>query len=334
MCGVWTRVTATTYTPRRMRRAILGGVLALSTLATIACDSVTPVAPEGTVLTVSVSPTFITLNGTAQVTVVAREASGQPVNLGVEIFFSTTLGTIDQMAETDASGIAREVLRGDGRPGDAVITVTSGAAAAVISDPVQIGAFAALISLQVSPTVVLEDGGTLDLLALVRDDRGALLPAAVVNFGTEFGILASGGAGITTDQAGEARDTLAVSPADVISAGNGFLVSATTAAEGGVEVLATFTVAVTRLEPIASFTFSLLGNRQVVFTNESTGGEPLRFSWEFRNSDGDLQGDSTQRNPTFTFPDLGGWSARSTGCDVSPLGWSAGAHRVVEPWFW
>lgn len=289
-----------------MKRRIAAVVVGLSALVTVTCDSVTPVAPEGTVLTVSISPTFIALNGIADVTVVAREATGQPVNPGVEVFFSTTLGTIDQVAETDAGGIARAVLRGDGRPGEAVVTVTSGAAAAVISEPIQIGALAALISLQVTPTVVLSEGGSLDLLALVRDDRGALLPDAVVNFGTEFGVLTSGGAGIATNAGGEARDVLTVSPADVISAGTGFLVTATTSGEGGGEVLATFTVSVTRLEPIASFTFSLLGNRQVAFTNESSGGEPLRFKWEFRdNATGELQGDSTQRNPSFTFPNLG-----------------------------
>ncbi len=266
-------------------------------LASTACDSVDPVAPEGSVLTISVSPTFISLEGRATVTVIARKPNGQPVNKGSEVFFSTTLGTIDQMAKTDEDGVALATLRGDGRAGDAAITATSGAASAAVFEDVQIGAFASLISLQVTPTVVLEDGGTLSLLALVRDDTGVLLPNAVVNFGAEFGILESQGAGIVTDFNGEARDMLTVTPADVATAGNNFQVRAQTSGQDGVLVEATFTVSVARLEPIASFTFSGPPDRTVIFNNESTGAEPLKFFWDF----GPGEGTSTQRNPTYTY---------------------------------
>jgi hypothetical protein len=287
-----------------MRRAIHLGLLPIALLLA-SCDSVTPVAPEGSVLTVSISPTFITVQGSAEVMVVARKPDGQPVNPGTEVFFTTTLGTIDEMDPTDSSGIARATLEGDGRAGEATVTVTSGSAAAVISDPVQIGAFAALISLQVSPTVVLEKGGLLDLLALVRDDRGDLLPNAVVNFGTEFGILGSRGAGVVTNLSGEADDSLSVSAADVIAAGSSFTVTATTAAQGGIEVLATFTVSVTRLQPVASFAFTQLGDRTVAFNNESTGAEPLRFTWDFNG-----EGVSSERNPTFQFDSIGNKTVR------------------------
>ena len=270
------------------------------------CDSVDPVAPEGSVLTISVSPTFIELTGEATVTVLARQENGQPVFEGSEVFFSTTLGTIDQMVETDENGVAEAILRGDGRAGEAVITATSGAASAAVSDPVQIGSFAAFISLQVTPTVVLEDGGELLLLALVRDDTGVLLPNAVVNFGTEFGVLDSLGAGIVTDANGEARDTLTVSPADVAAAGTSFQVTAQTAGSGGAEVSATFTVSVAILEPIASFTFNALG-LTVTYNNESTGAEPLSFAWDF-DDNGSI--DSTQRNPVFTFAVPGTYTTR------------------------
>jgi len=290
-----------------MRKLLTTASIAALLAVGTACDSVDPVAPEGSVLTISVSPTFIQLQGSATVTVIARESNGQPVNRGSEVFFSTTLGTIDQMARTDDDGVAIATLRGDGRAGTATITATSGAASAAISDPIQIGAFAALISLQVTPTIVLEDGAELDLLALVRDDTGVLLGNAVVNFGTEFGILGSGGAGIVTNPRGEARDTLLVSAADVVAAGNSFLVTATTAGEGGVEVSATFSVAVTRLEPIASFAFTLPTppSRRVIFNNESTGAEPLKFFWDF--GDGAT---STQRNPTRTYTDPGEYTVR------------------------
>jgi len=281
-----------------MRKLLTTASIAALLAVGTACDSVDPVAPEGSVLTISVSPTFITLQGSATVTVIARESNGQPVNRGSEVFFSSTLGTIDQMARTDEDGVAIATLRGDGRAGTATITATSGAASAAVSDPIQIGAVAALISLQVSPTVVLSDGGELTLLALVRDDTGGLLANAVVNFGTQFGTLASGGAGIITNSIGEARDTLSVSAADVVAAGNSFAVTATTAGVGGAAVTTTFNVAVTRLEPVALFTFSLLGSLTVAFNNQSTGAEPLKFAWDFEDN-GTIE--STERNPTFTY---------------------------------
>lgn len=273
-----------------------------------ACDSVAPVAPEGSVLTISVNPTFIEPTGSATVTVVAREPEGQPVNPGTEVFFSTTLGSVDRMATTDASGVAEATLRGDGRAGSATVTATSGAAAAAVSDPVQIGAFAALISLQVTPTVVTEEGGTLDLLAIVRDDNGALLPSAVVNFVAEFGILGSGGAGIVTNNVGEARDTLTVSIADIAAAGNGFTVTAQTAGSGGALIEQSFSVTVARLEPIASFSFSVSG-RTVQFTNQSTGAPPLEYAWDF---DGDGTIDSTARSPSHTYVEGGTYTVSMT----------------------
>ena len=263
-----------------MRKLLYSASVATLLVIGTACDSVDPVAPEGSVLTISVSPTFIELTGEATVTVVARKPNGQPVNKGSEVFFATTLGTIDQAVATDDNGVAEATLRGDGRAGTATITATSGAASAAVSDPIQIGSFAALISLQVTPTVVLEEGGELFLLALVRDDTGVLLPNAVVNFGTEFGVLDSLGAGIVTDINGEATDKLTVSPADVVAAGSSFQVSAQTAGTGGVEVSASFTVSVAVLEPIAAFSFTISG-LTVTFQSQSTGAEPLKLSWDF-----------------------------------------------------
>lgn len=286
-----------------MRRALTAIALGLGVLLAPACDSVPPVAPEGSVLTISINPTFIEPDGQATVTVVAREPEGQPLNPGTEVFFSTTLGSIDQQATTDQSGVATAVLRGDGRAGTATVTATSGAAAAAVSEPIQIGSFAALISLQVTPTIVDENGGELELLSLVRDDRGALLENAVVNFQTEFGVLASAGAGVVTNASGEARDTLTVSPGDAAVAGDSFVVLAQTASGEGAQIEASFTVRVARLEPVAAFQASSAGGNSVFFNNQSTGAEPLSFAWDF-NNDGTIE--STQRSPTFDFDNFGG----------------------------
>ena len=94
---------------------------------------------------------------------------------------------------------------------------------------VQIGIFAASVTLQASPTTIQSNGGQIDLLAVVRDDTGQALPGATVNFTTQLGTLDSAGGLVATNSGGEAADTLRVRARDV---------SATTASsfEVGVEV--------------------------------------------------------------------------------------------------
>jgi hypothetical protein len=62
----------------------------LSAFAAWSCDKAGPVAPEGSVLTISASPNRISSNGTSQITVTARKSNGFPVNPGTTVFLSTT----------------------------------------------------------------------------------------------------------------------------------------------------------------------------------------------------------------------------------------------------
>ena len=184
-------------------------LLSLAVLLPLAgCDKASPVAPEGTTLTLSASPAEISAaNGGSIITVVARKANGQPVTPGTRIRFSTTLGTIDPVVETDRSGVAEATLRGDGRLGTAHITASTGA---VRTDPMDviIGTPARNISLQATPTTLPATGGRVTLLALVRDARGLPLANQGVNFTTQLGTLASRGGLVQTDANGQARDTL------------------------------------------------------------------------------------------------------------------------------
>lgn len=92
-----------------------------------ACDSATPTAPSGTILTVSANPGRIALNGTSQIVVIGRRPDGNPLNEGTEIFFSTDRGSIaPAFATVDEQGVATAVLRGDGRAGAATVTATVG----------------------------------------------------------------------------------------------------------------------------------------------------------------------------------------------------------------
>lgn len=109
--------------------------ISLSTLLvlagwTLACGEGNPVAPPGTILTITASPSRISLNGQAQIIVEGRRPDGNRLPEGTEIRFSTNLGNLTPLiAEIDSAGRATAVLRGDGRSGTATVTVTTGTGA-------------------------------------------------------------------------------------------------------------------------------------------------------------------------------------------------------------
>jgi hypothetical protein len=92
-----------------------------------ACSEGNPVAPPGTLLTITASPARIPLTGQSVITVTGRRPDGNPLSDGTEIRFSTTLGTIDAVVEADSRGVATAVLRADGRQGSAMVRATTGA---------------------------------------------------------------------------------------------------------------------------------------------------------------------------------------------------------------
>jgi hypothetical protein len=211
-----------------MRQTLAPALLCLAALALGSCDKAGPVAPEGSVLTISAAPNRIAADGISTITVVARKSTGFPVNPGTTVFLSTTRGSIPASGTTDDDGVVRVALSGNGEVGMATVKAAAGAAEEVEIE-VQIGIFAASVTLQASPTSIGTSGGQIDLVAIVRDDAGQPLPNAQVNFTTELGTLDSGGGLVTTDSSGEATDTLVVRARDV---------NATTASsfEVGVEV--------------------------------------------------------------------------------------------------
>jgi hypothetical protein len=178
------------------------------------CDSANPVAPQGTILSITASPSQIAAFGAAVIRVVALKPNGTPVSPETVIRLSTTLGEVDATVETDERGEAITSLRGTGRKGTATVTATTGSAEPATVE-VLVGFNAAAISLQTTPSSVPETGGELELVALVRDEQGQSLSGAPVNFRTDVGTLQSGGGLVSTDAGGEARDVLMVSAGDL-----------------------------------------------------------------------------------------------------------------------
>lgn len=265
-------------------------VLAVAGLA--ACDKASPVAPAGTVLSVTANPTQIGATGTSQIRVVALKPNGTPVNPGTQIRLSTNLGTIEPLVSVDRDGIATATLQGDGRIGTAEVTASVGAETAA-SVEVQVGQAAANVSLQATPSSIPETGATVQLLALVRDSSGQPLPDANVNFSAAVGDLASGGGFIRTNASGQARDTLRVSEADVATLGTDSFEVGVSVATGATLTRETFNISLQR-RPRANFTFTRNG-LIVSFVDTSTNN-PTSWFWDF--GDGAT---STAQNPSHEY---------------------------------
>jgi hypothetical protein len=265
---------------------------ALVLLLAAACDEGTPVSPTGAILRISASPTQISTTGTSTISIQALRSNGNPVNPGTEIRLSTTIGRIDPVVYTDDDGVARAQLKATGRAGTATVTAHSGAVEPVTVE-ITVGTPAAAIRLTVTPSSVPETGGTVSLLALVRDEQGQPLPGVSVNFSSDAGTLESGGEFVETDESGTARDQLTVTALDLQAVGDdSFEVTAEVGATGGVQT-DTFEVGIQR-PPSASFTTAITGNT-VAFTDTSTGS-PTSWHWDF--GDGNT---STQQNPVHTY---------------------------------
>jgi PKD domain/Invasin, domain 3 len=267
--------------------------------AAVACDKASPVAPEGTTLTLSANPAQIpSTNGSSTIRAVVRRANGAPVFPGTEVRFDTTLGTIQNIVQTNDSGVAEAVLTGAGRQGMATVSASVGAVMPV-TVMVEIGSVARNITVQASPTNLTGSGGRVNLLALVRDSQGLPLPNIGVNFETNVGRLDSGGRLINTNSNGEARDRLNVTSGD-ISNTNGIdvVVMASTSGADGALVSDTFTIQVQSDRPEAAFSVARGSTaREVRFINQSTGAGTLTYSWNF----GDNTPPSSEQSPVHLY---------------------------------
>lgn len=148
-------------------------LLLLSLLPALGCDKATPVAPNGTLLTISANPSQIGLNGSSTITVVGRKPDGNPLNPGTEIRLSTDRGTINSIVTTDDGGRATATFRGDGRLGPAMITAMTGGNVMVMTT-VQVGQAEGdrpTVLVSVTPSTVALDG-TADITVVARNSDG------------------------------------------------------------------------------------------------------------------------------------------------------------------
>lgn len=98
--------------------------LLLLPLAFVACDKASnPVAPTGSVITLSANPSRISPTGSSTITVTGFRPDGNRLNPGTQIRLATNLGSLSaNVVEIGADGFTSATLRGDGRTGDAAVS--------------------------------------------------------------------------------------------------------------------------------------------------------------------------------------------------------------------
>lgn len=255
---------------------LLGTILVLMAFLNT-CKKALLTAPGSATLVVTVNPSTIPLGGEAMVRVVGYKASGTLLPDGTKIFFSTDIGSIEPVKETQ-SGVAEALFQSnDNRSGLATITVTSGNAQTTPDTvTITIGS-SALYSLSMSadPSTLPHGGGLAAIRVMAYDEAQNPLPNIPVILTTDAGELNSKGNTITTDANGAAEDLLNTTRTAEVTASSG-------------EISATLTVTVENNEaPTASFEYSPESPKvdEKVYFNASGSSDPdgtiVSYEWDF-----------------------------------------------------
>jgi hypothetical protein len=190
-----------------------------------------PGSKPGTPL-VTVSPSNIPVNGSATVTVVARNADGSPAAAGQPVILTTTLGTLrNSRPLTHADGTATTTLDAGTQAGSATVTAIFGSSDAG-SATLTIRDAPTLLSLQADQTSVQRNATTtVNLTAFVANSEGLPLQGIAVQFSASIPGLAN--TVVFTDNTGQARNTLIVKPENIPSGTKTITVTAQVASGSG-----------------------------------------------------------------------------------------------------
>jgi hypothetical protein len=194
---------------------------------------------------VSVTPSTIALNGTATVTVIARNADGSPVAAGERVTLTTTLGSLKSQLAIGANGTVTTELKAGDREGTATITAIVGSSAAATTTATIVVDLATAISVTANPSSISAAAATTDITvtALVTDSRAKAVAGALVTFETELGRFADNNTLATTNSQGQASKILTVVKSDIPALTESFKVKAKTpVGSGNLEGTTTITI--------------------------------------------------------------------------------------------
>jgi Bacterial Ig-like domain (group 1)/PKD domain len=182
------------------------GLAVMVLLVGAGCDKVPLTAPTESTIQLFANGSSVPLTGGVDLIATVTEAPGTPVQNGTVVTFTTTLGRIEPPEARTTNGRATVRLLADGRSGTATVTALSGGATAGELE-IPVGAAAAdNLVLRAEPNFVGASGGTVQLIATVRDEAGNGVAGAPVTFSATAGRLSSGS--VTTTGNGEATASL------------------------------------------------------------------------------------------------------------------------------
>jgi hypothetical protein len=199
-------------------QAFSGAVMSSQVMVTIGSAAMT-------VTLQAVPATLPSSGGKVRLVALVRDATGAPVP-GTQVNFTTNLGRLASgggLVTTDSSGEATDTLTVQASDVGNATSITLGVDAAGASGALVNATFtlniitnaAASIIAEANPTQLPLAGGTVSLIALVRNSSGSPVPGAGVNFSTTLGTLKSGGSILTADANGQVTDTLTIMPQTV-----------------------------------------------------------------------------------------------------------------------
>lgn len=218
-----------------------------------ACDRVPLTSPTGSTISVVVAETTLPVNGQTPVQAIVTESSGTPVHNGTQVNFLSALGSFNPPTATTVGGVASTLFIAGSVSGTTKINAYSGGASTGSGNSsaggveVKIGAAAAgSISLQVIPSTVPQNGGTVQATALVTDASGNPLRGVPVLFSSDAGTLSAGN--VATDTNGYAVTNLVTTRAATITARAGTAPPATFSV--GVNTIPTVVIEATTTAPV------------------------------------------------------------------------------------
>ena len=283
----------------------LVAVLILAGLA--ACDKVPLTAPTESTILLFANGSSVPLTGGVDLIATVTEKPGTPVQNGTLVTFTTTLGHVEPPEARTNNGRVTVRLVADGRSGTAKVTALSGGATkGELEIPIG-GAATDNLVLRAEPTSVGGSGGTVQVIATVRDATGNGLVGIPVTFSATAGQISP--ATVNTDTNGEARASLTTSRASKVTASAG-----SKTATVDIVYLAAPTIALT-VTPSSP----LIGQVAVfaITVTPATDGSPIQ-SIRIEFGDGssvDLGNSGTSVSHVYTSP--GTYTVRVTVTDVT-----------------